>query len=142
MKLYKSSHAVYKTQYHIVWVTKYRRKILTKGVQEYLKIKLHEVKKYRPDWHIVEMGMEEDHVHLHMIIPPKDSVSSVIETMKKNTARELKEEFDFLRKVYWGTNAIWSVGFFVSTVGVNESVIRNYVKMQGSVDAGQAELDL
>lgn len=141
MRMQRSAHAVYKTQYHIVWVTKYRRKILNKGVQEYLKIKLEEMKKYRPEWQIVEIGMEEDHVHIHMIIPPKDSVSSVIETMKKNTARELKQQFDFLKKVYWGTNAIWSVGFFVSTVGINEQIIRRYVQMQGSDDAGQAELE-
>lgn len=51
MKLYKQAHTVYKTQYHIVWVTRFRRRILIPGVASYLKIKLHEVRKYYPDWY-------------------------------------------------------------------------------------------
>lgn len=141
MRLYKSAHTVYKTQYHLVWVTKYRRKILNKGVQEYLLSKFLEIKKYFEDWTYIEIGMKEDHVHLHMIIPPKYSVSKVVETIKKNTSRKLKEKFAFLKEVYWGTDSIWSVGFFVSTVGINEEIIKKYVEMQGKEDAGQAELE-
>lgn len=142
MRLHKSGHSVYKTQYHIVWVTKYRRKILNKGVQEYLRSKLLEVMKYYPDWEIKTIGMEEDHVHLYMVIPPKYTVSRVIETIKKNTSSKLKKQFAFLKEVYWGTDAIWSVGFFVSTVGINEQVIRRYVEQQGKEDTGQATLEL
>lgn len=142
VRLHKSGHSVYKTQYHIVWVTKYRRKILNKGVQEYLRSKLLEVMKYYPDWEIKTIGMEEDHVHLYMVIPPKYTVSRVIETIKKNTSSRLKKQFAFLKEVYWGTDAIWSVGFFVSTVGINEQVIRRYVEQQGKEDTGQATLEL
>jgi len=141
MQLHKSAHTVYKTQYHIVWVTKYRRKILNSGVQEYLRSKFLEVRKYFEDWEYKEIGMEEDHVHIHMVIPPKYAVSKVVETMKKNTSRKLKEKFAFLKEVYWGTENIWSTGFFVSTVGINEEIIRKYVAMQGKEDAGQAKLE-
>lgn len=138
----KSAHAVYKTQYHIVWVTRYRRKILTVGVQQYLRSKLLETLKYYPDWEYIEVGMEPDHIHVHMVIPPKYAVSMAIETIKKNTARSLKEKFAFLKKVYWDDGGIWSTGFFVSTVGANEATIRRYVAMQGREDTGQAQLEV
>lgn len=141
MELKKSAHAVYKTQYHIVWVTRYRRKILVKVVDEYLRVKLKEVEKYYPDWEQKEVGIAVDHVHVHMVIPPKYAVSRAIDVMKANTSCSLKEKFSFLKKVYWDGGGIWSKGFFVSTVGVNEEVIRKYVEMQGKEDSGQAELE-
>ena len=142
MKLRKQVHTVYKTQYHIVFVTKYRRKILTKGVETWLKLRLQEIRKYKPDLEYIEVGMDKDHVHLHMVIPPKYSVSEIVNQIKVNTSRDMKARFGFLEKVYWGTDSVWSTGFFVSTVGLNEAVIRNYVSMQGQEDSGQAQLEL
>ena len=142
MRLKKSAHAVYRTQYHIVWVTRYLRKILVKGVREYLRIKMEEVRKYYPDWEYIRIGIDNDHVHVQMIIPPKYCVSKVVETIKKNTSRALRQKFGFLKKVYWDNEGIWGVGFFVSTVGIDEGIIRRYVEMQGKEDTGQAELEL
>ena len=140
MKLYKANHSVYRTQYHIVWPTRYRRKILVKGVDSYLRIKLQEVNKYYPDWIYIEIGIDKDHIHLHMIIPPKYAISKVVETIKSNTGRSLKNKFKFLKKVYWDNKGIWSKGYFVSTVGINEKIIQEYVRKQGEEDAGQAQL--
>ena len=142
MRLIKSAHTVYRTQYHIVWITRFRRKILNGGVRAYLETKLQEVRKYYPDWEYIAIGIDVDHIHLHMVIPPKYSVSMVVETIKKNTSRALSLKFRFLENVYWDHEGIWSKGFFVSTVGVNEAVIRRYVEMQAKEDAGQAELEL
>ena len=142
MELRKSAHTVYKTQYHIVWATKYRRKILNEGVSEYVKLKLIEIKKHIPDIEILEIGIAKDHLHLHLIIPPKYSVSKIVNKLKSNSGRELKKKFPFLKKVYWGTESVWSKGYFVSTVGINEKIISNYVKMQGQEDSGQAKLEL
>ena len=86
MKLHKAAHTVYKTQYHIVWVTRYRRKILVRGIAESLRIMLQEVRKFHPDWFIEEIGIEVDHVHLHMVIPPKDAVAKVVATLKSVTS--------------------------------------------------------
>lgn len=133
---------MYKTQYHIVFVTKYRRKILIKGVESWLRLRLQEIRKYKPDLEYIEIGMDKDHVHLHIIIPPKYSVSTIVNQIKVNTSRDMKERFGFLAKVYWGTDSVWSRGFFVSTVGINEAVIQNYVRMQGQEDSGQAQLEL
>ena len=49
----------------------------------------------------------------------------------------MKKQFEFLKKVYWGTDSLWSAGYFVSTVGINEKIIRAYIQHQGAEDAGQ-----
>ncbi len=142
MKLQKAAHTVYQTQYHIVWVTRYRRKILVKGVAAYLRVALREVRKFHPDWFLEEIGIEPDHVHLHMVIPPKYAVARVVNTMKSVSSKNLKQRFPhFLQKVYWDGGGIWSQGFFVSTVGINEAVIQRYIREQGKQDSGQVQLE-
>ncbi len=125
-----------------MWITRYRRKILVKGVRNYLEIKLQEIRKYYPEWEYIEIGINSDHVHLYMIIPPKYAVSKAVETIKKNTSRLLRKKFRFLDKVYWDDKGIWGKGYFVSTVGINEEIIRKYIELQGKEDAGQAQLEL
>lgn len=98
MRLRKSAHTVYKTQYHIVWITRYRRKILVKRVKDYLKIKFQEVRKYYPDWEYIEIGIKNDHIYLYMIIPLKYAVSKVVETIKTSTSKALRLKFAFLKK--------------------------------------------
>ena len=124
-----------------MWVTRDRRKILVPGIQRYLHVKLEEVRKWSPDWEYVAIGMEVDPVQLPRVIPQKYAVSFAVETLKKNTSRALSERFAFLAKVSWDREGIWSPGYFVSTVGINEAIIRRYVEMQGQEDAGQAELE-
>ena len=77
-----------------------------------------------------------------MVIPPKYAVSEVVDIIKTNTSRELKAKFVFLSKAYSDKRGIRGKGFFVSTVGINEKIIRDYVEMQGKEDIGQAELEL
>lgn len=123
-------------------MTRYRRKILVRGIAASLRIVLQEVRKVHPDWFIEEIGIEVDHVHLHMIIPPRDAVAKVVATLKSVTSRELKGKFPhFLKKVYWDGRGVWGRGFFVSTVGINEAIIRRYVRYQGEQDTGQAQLE-
>jgi putative transposase len=142
MKLQKAAHTVYKTQYHIVWVTRYRRKILVKGVAAALRPCLQEVRKFHPDWFIEEIGIEVDHVHWHMMIPPNYAVVRVVEVLKSVTSRRLKERFPhFLRQVSWDGKGLWGRGFFVSTVGINEAIIHQYIRYQGEQDTGQAQLE-
>ena len=110
---------------------------------EYLKEAIKEVRKFHPDWYIESVGIDVDHVHLHMIIPPKYAVSKVVEIIKSNTSKMLKRKFShFLSKIYWYDIGIWGRGFFVSTVGINEATIRCYIEAQGKQDAGQAKLEL
>lgn len=139
MRLMKQAHTVYETQYHIVMVTRYRRKILCQGIDAYLKALItKEFRKFFPDIYVEEVGMDKDHVHLHIIIPPKYAVSRIVEALKSNTSRLIRQKFpEFLSKVYWDNHGIWGTGFFVSTVGINEKVIKAYVAYQGKHDAGR-----
>ena len=113
-----------------------------RGVDQYLRVKLLEATKYYPDWEFLAIGMHLDHLHLHMVIPPKYPVGQIVGTLKRNTSRHLREKFPFLDKVYWDREGIWSKGYFVSTAGVDGATIRKYVEMQGREDAGQAQLVL
>ncbi len=100
MKLRKSTHTVYKIQYHIVWITRYRKKILIKRGKSYLQIKLLEIRKYSPERELLEICIDLDHIHLYMVISPKYAVSKVEETVKSNTNKALKIRFAFLEKAY------------------------------------------
>lgn len=126
----------------MILVTKYRRKIFNEGIFTYFDKRLEELRKYHLEIEFIEVNHDEDHVHLLVSIPPKMSVGSVVRKIKANLARDMKQKFPFLKKVYWGTDSIWSGGYFVSTVGVNEQVIREYIKKQGEEDAGQVKLEL
>jgi putative transposase len=75
-------------------------------------------------------------------IPPTMSVGRAVGIIKQNTARDLKQKFPFLKQVYWGTDAIWSEGYFVSTVGIDDAMIRTYIAEQGKKDAGQTKFEL
>ena len=76
-----------------------------------------------------------------MVVPPKYSVSNVIGRIKGQTASMLRKKFDWLKKVYWKENVVWSPGFFVSTIGLNEKAILEYVKWQQHQDLGRAKLE-
>jgi len=142
MKTRRQAHCVYRCQYHIVIIPKYRYKVLVDGVKEYLEIKLDEVRKYYPEIEYVERNIQPDHVHLLLSFPPKYSISKVVGIIKSNTSYALREKFDFIRQRYLGINALWSVGYFVSTVGLDETMIEKYVRYQEKEDLGQAQLKL
>ena len=75
-----------------------------------------------------------------MIIPPRYSVSDIIGQLKAQSASNLRKKFTWLSKVYWKENIVWSPGYFVSTVGIDEVSIIKYVQFQKSQDLGQAKL--
>ena len=95
-----------------------------------------------PGCEVVQQSIQVDHIHMLMVIPPKYAVSEVIGEMKQYTARRMREKFAWLKKVYWKEPAVWSPGYFVSTIGMDEKSITEYVKWQGHQDSGQASLDL
>lgn len=130
MKLRRQAHCVYRCEYHIVWIPKYRFEILTTGVKEYLGIKLDEIRKYYPEIEYLERNIQVDHIHCLLSFPPKYSIAKVIGIIKQNTSHALKQKFDFIAERYKGTQGVWSTGYFVSTVGLDETMIRNYIKYQ------------
>jgi len=96
-----------------------------------------EVTNHYPQLYIKEANNDKDHIHILISIPPQMTVGSVVRILKTNTARDIKQKFPVLKKHYWGTNSFWSAGYFVSTVGIDEAVIKRYIKKQGELDTGQ-----
>ncbi len=137
----KQSHSVYYTRYHLVISTKYRRKVLKAGIGEYLKKMIIGIGERNPEIEIIEVNTDQDHVHVLLSIPPKYAVSEVVRMIKANTGDKMRKKFPWLDKVYWGVEGIWSIGYFVSTAGINEETIRRYIEMQGQEDSGQAKLE-
>ena len=74
-------------------------------------------------------------------IPPTMAVGKAVGIIKQNMSRELKQKFPFLMQTYWGTDGVWSDGYFVSTVGADEAVIQAYIENQGKKDAGQTKFE-
>ena len=142
MEIRFSGHTAYRTEYHVVWIPKYRRRILNPGLAAYLKWLLARLIREMAGVEIVELNIQIDHLHMVMIIPPRYSVCAVMGRLKGRSASELRVKFDWLKKVYWKENIVWSPGYFVSTVGVDEAKILKYVKFQQDQDSGQAKLDL
>ena len=142
MDLRISGHGVYRTEYHIVWIPKYRRRILNPGVREYLVKLFPKALALMPGCEIVEHSIQVDHIHLVVVIPPKYAVSGVVGRIKGVTSSKMREKFGWLKKIYWKENIVWSPGYFVSTVGVDEDKILRYVQWQERQDSGQAKLEL
>ena len=141
MKNRVSGHGVYRTEYHVVWIPKYRRKILNPGLRGYLRKLFPKILREMPGVEIVEMSIQVDHIHAIVIIPPKYSVSEVIGRIKGQSASMLRKKFAWLEKVYLKERVVWSPGYFVSTIGLNEQSIMRYVQWQKSQDSGQAKLE-
>lgn len=140
MELSRQAHCVYRCEYHLVFIPRFRYKVLVKGVSDYLEIKFHEIRKLYPEIHFLETSIQVDHIHLLISIPPQYSVAKVVGILKQNTGHDLIQKFDFLRQKYRGLNSIWSAGYFVVTVGADEEVVRRYIKYQQQEDRGQAKL--
>jgi len=95
-----------------------------------------------PGVEIETIGFDGDHLHMVMVIPPKYSISDVMGRMKSQSSSRMRKKFDWLAKVYWKENILWSPGYFVSSVGVDEETIKNYVEYQGRQDEGQLRKEL
>lgn len=132
-KYKKLSHVVYKCDYHLVWTPKYRFRVLFGEVKVLVENDLRMLCGWK-GVEIIEMNVQLDHVHVVCSVPPKVSISELMGTLKGKLAIKLFKSYPKLKqKPYWG-NHFWSRGYFVSTVGVDEEVIKRYVKYQEGED--------
>ena len=130
-------------QYHVVIVTKYRHRVLNPVKFNVLAKKiLTAIITHIDEVELIALNVQPEHVHMLIIIPPKYAVSKVIETIKSRSAKMIRKEIPWLDKPYYGTPSMWTVGYFVSTVGIDETIIKNYVLYQNKQDSAQAKLDL
>ena len=128
-KYRKLTHVVYQCDYHIVWAPKYRYRVLTGAVKELVEKDIRTLCEWK-EVEVLELSVQADHVHLVCSVPPKLSISSFMGFLKGKLAIKLFKSYPALKqKPYWG-NHFWSRGYFVNTVGMNEDLIRRYVKYQ------------
>lgn len=130
------SHSIYRHQYHIVWGTKFRRKFLKSYVKPAFGNALMSVVEKYPNLHVITYNINDDHVHLQIEIPPNMRVSEVVQKIKWWSSLILKKKFKFIKEMYL-ENSIWSVGYFSSTLGINESTVQKYITYQTKKDHSQ-----
>lgn len=133
------NHSTYKFCYHIVWGTKYRYKWLKNYVLIELRQSFRETLKKYPALHLFETNTDEDHVHIQIEIPPSITVADAVSALKSRASLDLKRKFKFIREMYLEKDGIWSVGYFASTVGLNEQEIKRYIEWQGKKEKPQKQ---
>ena len=123
------SHSIYECKYHIVFCPKYRYRILKEEIAEYTRQQIYALCRQKELVEVLELSIQPDHVHLIVSIPPKSAVSSVMGYLKGKLSIRLFQQYERLGRRYWGRH-LWSRGYCVSTVGLDEDKIRKYVKWQ------------
>ncbi len=136
----RSSHTVYDLKYHFVFCPKYRYGVLEGDIKNRLRVMIEEMCEA---WDIlIEEGhICEDHVHLCLSIPPKYSPSEVMKKLKGESSQRIFREFPVIRKRYWGQR-FWARGFFVSSVGIDEEVIKKYIQDQDKLKSKEEQIRL
>ena len=128
-KFRQLSHVYYKCEYHVVFVPKYRFRILTGTVKNLIDHDIRAISQWK-EVEVLELNAQADHVHLVCSIPPKISVSDFMGILKGKLAiRVFKSYPELKQKPYWG-NPFWAKGYFISTIGLDEEMILRYVRHQ------------
>ena len=130
MDKHSLSHTSWECVYHVVWIPKYRRKVLYGEMRREIGQTLRALAERMDGVEIVEGAACPDHIHMCLRIAPKHSVSGVVGKLKGKSAIILHERHPELRRVTGRDRTLWARGYYVSTVGLNESVIRRYIQRQ------------
>ena len=130
MGIRRTKHAVYDLKYHLVWIPKYRKNVLSDEVSKHLKEVFQRIAE-EYEFKIDTMEVMEDHVHIFVEVPPRYSPAQVVQILKSVSAREVFKEFSKLREQLWA-GEFWSDGYFVRSVGdkVTADIIRKYIEYQ------------
>ena len=125
----KTSHSTYDCKYHIVWITKYRKKVLQGLVGERVRDLLRQICKEH-EVEILKGHVSQDHIHLFVSVSPVLSVSKLVQYMKGKSSYKLMQENKQISKLFWGRH-LWARGYFVATSGnITDEVIMEYIKNQ------------
>ena len=134
------SHTVWDCKYHVVWIPKYRRKVLYEELREHLGHVFKELARQK-ECRILEGHLMTNHVHMLISIPPKYGVAQVVGFIKGKSAIHIARVFQGRKKNFTG-QSFWARGYFVSTVGRDEKVIREYIKKQEAEDKRLDQLQM
>ncbi len=134
------SHTRWECKYHIVFIPKMRRKVLYAELRKHLGVVFRELARQR-DSEIEEGHLMPDHVHMMISIPPKYSVSQVVGYIKGKSAIHVARVYGERKRNFVGQH-FWARGFFVSTVGRDEEIIRRYIRHQEAEDRRLEQMQL
>jgi len=127
------SHTVFQIHMHLVWVTKYRKPILTGEVGLRVRELIRQICRDE-EIEIIKGSVSRDHVHLMVSIPPQVTISRLVQRMKGKSSHTMLNEFAHLRKTFWGRH-IWARGYFCCSSGnVTDEVIEEYIANQINED--------
>jgi putative transposase len=127
------SHTLYECKYHLIFCPKYRYRILRDEIKEWVKREIIKLLGQKEGIEVIEMNVQVEHIHLVVWIPPKYAVSEVMGYLKGKLAIRMFQRYEKLGKQFWGRH-LWSRGYCVSTVGIDEERIRQYVRWQEEKD--------
>lgn len=131
----KWSHTTYDARRHLVWITKYRRKVLDENVVRILKGILEEVCEEK-HVKILKMGFEEDHVHMYIAVPLAQNIPNLVQGLKWRSSRILRQEFKEYLSKYYRKPVLWARWYFICTVWeVNHEIIKKYVEEQWELES-------
>ena len=123
------AHTKHRNMYHIVWISKYRRKVLRKNIAIRIEFLLKQCANFNR-WQIHELNVNPDHVHMLVQLRPNVSVSKAVQLFKGGSSRVMRLEFPELEEFLWG-DSLWADGFFSESIGkVDWNVIRGYIRNQ------------
>ncbi|MDF1537233.1 MAG: IS200/IS605 family transposase [bacterium] len=134
------SHTVWDCKYHIVWIPKCRRKVLYGRIRSHLGEIFRELARQRESL-VLEGHVCTDHVHIYLSIPPKYAVSQVVGYIKGKSAIHIARTFGGRARNFVGQH-FWARGYYASTVGRDEQVIRDYIRRQEAEDRRLDQLQL
>jgi putative transposase len=127
------AHTKYDLRVHLVWITKYRYKIINVAIGKRL-IEILRVVCKNNNLKIISGAIDSDHVHMYLSIRPNLSISKIVQLLKGISSNKMMQEFPELQKKYWGRH-FWARGYFASSVGmINHETIQNYIKNHNSDD--------
>ena len=137
----KLSHSLWECKYHIVFCPKYRYRVFDGQIGEYAKQQVYQLARQKDLVEVEELNVQPDHVHAILSVPPKYAISDMMGFLKGKMALNLFHRFQKFGKQYWGRH-LWSRGYCVSTIGLDEDQIRKYVRWQEKNDKKAEQLGL
>lgn len=136
----KTSHSRYDLKVHLVWVTKYRYKVLKEGIGARIRELLRQTCETL-DVQIIRGHVGCDHVHMYISYPPQLSITEIVKSLKGRSSRRIQEEFKELSKRYWGRH-FWAIGYAAFSAGdITDEMIREYIKNHEGKDYGEFTMD-
>jgi putative transposase len=125
----KLGHSLWECRYHIVFCPKYRYRVFKNEIRQFTTNEIYRLVRQRDQMEVVELNVREDHVHMIVDIPPKYGVSEMMGFLKGKLSSNLYYRFPAFGKTYWGRH-LFARGYCVSSVGLNDEMIRKYVQWQ------------